>query len=145
MDNRLQGFTPVVALMTRIADSGNKFPRVRLDLDGTPLVLTMAGAKARIPGSVYLTDGGRYPNNTYFGAITPDGAFKHTAATAKLDQAVKELLWTTLKRMRNGEAEAVFAENGKRLGKCCMCGRDLSDQASVERGIGPICAEKAFG
>ena len=92
-----------------------------------------------------MTDGGRYPNNVFFGAITPEGLLKTTAAAAKLDQAVKELLWTTLKRMRNGEAEAVFAENGKRLGKCCMCGRDLSDQASVARGIGPICAEKAFG
>ena len=145
MDSRLQGFTPVVSLMTRIVASGNQFPRVRLDLDGTPLVLTVAGAKSRTPGAVNLTDGGRYPNNTYFGAITPEGAFKPARAAAQLDPAIKAMLWGTLTRIRDGEAEAVFAEAGKRLGKCCMCGRDLSDQESVERGIGPICAERAFG
>jgi hypothetical protein len=28
---------------------------------------------------------------------------------------------------------------GKLSGRCCMCGRDLTDPVSIERGIGPIC------
>jgi predicted RNA-binding Zn-ribbon protein involved in translation (DUF1610 family) len=33
---------------------------------------------------------------------------------------------------------------GKLAGRCCSCGRDLTDPASIEAGIGPICATK-FG
>ena len=32
--------------------------------------------------------------------------------------------------------------NGKRVGSCCVCARKLTRKESIERGIGPICAEK---
>lgn len=31
---------------------------------------------------------------------------------------------------------------GKLTGRCCSCGRELTDPASIEAGIGPICAAK---
>jgi len=31
---------------------------------------------------------------------------------------------------------------GKLAGRCCSCGRGLTDPASIESGIGPICAGK---
>jgi len=31
---------------------------------------------------------------------------------------------------------------GKLSGRCCSCGRDLTDPQSIEAGIGPICATK---
>lgn len=31
---------------------------------------------------------------------------------------------------------------GRLSGVCCSCGRDLTDPASIEAGIGPICAQK---
>jgi hypothetical protein len=31
---------------------------------------------------------------------------------------------------------------GKLAGRCCSCGRDLTDPESIERGIGPVCATK---
>lgn len=33
-------------------------------------------------------------------------------------------------------------EFGKLYGVCCRCAADLTDEASIERGMGPICAEK---
>ena len=33
---------------------------------------------------------------------------------------------------------------GKASGNCSICGRDLTDPESIERGIGPICAGKYF-
>ena len=30
---------------------------------------------------------------------------------------------------------------GKEFGQCAVCGRELSDPVSIERGIGPICAD----
>lgn len=31
---------------------------------------------------------------------------------------------------------------GKLSGRCCSCGRDLTDPVSIEAGIGPVCATK---
>ena len=31
---------------------------------------------------------------------------------------------------------------GRLSGRCCSCGRDLTDPSSIEAGIGPICATK---
>jgi hypothetical protein len=31
---------------------------------------------------------------------------------------------------------------GKRTGACSCCGRELTNGESIDRGIGPICAEK---
>ena len=33
---------------------------------------------------------------------------------------------------------------GRKTGNCAMCGRDLTKHESIERGVGPICAER-FG
>lgn len=41
-------------------------------------------------------------------------------------------------RMTLDEAKAY----GKRTGQCCQCGRELTVKASIDAGIGPICAAK---
>jgi hypothetical protein len=33
---------------------------------------------------------------------------------------------------------------GKLSGRCCSCGRELTNDGSIEAGIGPICAQKFF-
>lgn len=143
--SNLAGFTPITALMGKIIASGNAHPKVRLAFAGSPLVLTVAGAKSRTPGAVNLTDGGAYGSGAYFGKITVAGEFVPAQAAKALPRDAKAALWAVMTRMRAGEAEAVFAENGKAMGSCCMCGRDLSNAESVELGIGPICRERAFG
>lgn len=35
--------------------------------------------------------------------------------------------------------------HGKLAGRCCSCGRELTDENSIAAGIGPICAEKFAG
>jgi hypothetical protein len=138
----LTGFTQVVDLMDHIHASGSKFPRVRLDLDGQRLVMVRAGDKSKTPGAVMLTDGGPFGANTYFGRITRRGEFEPARAARDLDPVIKATMWATLSRMKKGEAREVFAEHGKRLGFCCLCGRPLSDAASVEAGIGPDCSKR---
>lgn len=39
------------------------------------------------------------------------------------------------------EASSLY---GTELGHCGLCGRELTDESSRERGIGPTCAEKGF-
>lgn len=40
---------------------------------------------------------------------------------------------------------AAAKKYGKESGRCCSCGRDLTDPVSIENGIGPICATKFGG
>lgn len=144
-DTRLTGFDAIPALMGRIKDSGNKFPKVRLAFADRALVLTVAGDRARYPGAVNLTDGARYPEAQFYGRVMPTGDFEPGTAARALDPALKAALWATLSRLRNGDAEKVFSEYGHEFGCCCMCGRELTNPESVALGIGPVCREKAFG
>lgn len=41
-------------------------------------------------------------------------------------------------RMTTEDAKAY----SRRIGACCVCGKTLTDPASIERGIGPVCADK---
>lgn len=38
---------------------------------------------------------------------------------------------------------AEAARIGHQTGSCCICGRELTDPASIAMGIGPICIDKA--
>lgn len=145
MSTELTGFTPIVALMHRIKASGNEWPKVRLAFHDHPLYFSVAGKKGRYPGCVNLTDGGSYGQNKWYGRITVDGVFSPAEAARNLKPADKAELWAILKRLRDEDAEQVFAEYGKRFGVCCVCGRELTNEKSVKDGIGPICREKAFG
>lgn len=140
----LQGFQQVHALMTRIHASGNKFPRVRLSFDDQPLILTLAGEKSRYCGAVSLTDGGKFPAARFFGRITPQGDFVPAPAARNLPEGSKRALWHLMTRLKAGQAQEVFAEHGRQFGKCCMCGRELTNAESVAAGIGPECSTKAF-
>lgn len=40
------------------------------------------------------------------------------------------------------DPRAAVIEHGKRTGICGICGRELTDPASIALGIGPVCAER---
>ena len=145
MCDDLTGFKSVVDLMHRIKDSGNEWPKVRLTFHEHPLHLSVAGNKARFPGCVNMTDGGSYGQNKWYGRITVDGVFTPAEAVRNLSPEGGREFWALLVRLRDGDAEEVFTEFGKRFGLCCMCGRELTNEQSVKDGIGPVCKQKAFG
>jgi hypothetical protein len=37
-----------------------------------------------------------------------------------------------------------MVEIGRKTGLCCICGRALDDEKSIEAGIGPVCAKKVL-
>lgn len=41
-----------------------------------------------------------------------------------------------------GAPLAAAMRYGKLSGRCCSCGRELTDPESIDAGIGPICAGK---
>lgn len=118
-------------------DNGLKYPKLRLvDSSGARIVLQLAGSRSRNPGSVNITDGRRYPDNRWFGRIDTDGKF--TPARNCPPEVVE-----TLVEIDKDPANAVKVQ-GQRTGQCCCCGRELTNEVSIELGIGPICRER-FG
>jgi hypothetical protein len=130
----------VVELLAHAAEHGLKYPKLRLQLaDGTPLRIHVAGERSRTPGYLMLTDGGKYPDNLYFGRISPAGDLE----IGRDGHQRREQLVALLERLA-AEPAKVAAEYGKLTGNCCFCKLTLTDARSTAVGYGPICAGK-FG
>lgn len=143
MTAHLNGFEGVIEIFDHAYASGNNFPKVRLAFDDDDKPIHMRRTSSgRFEGSVTITDDRGYPTNTFYGRITREGSFDPSRHARDMPRETKLALWTLLKRFQDGDAEAVFAEFGKRFGFCSCCGRPLSNEESVSRGIGPVCAQR---
>ncbi len=91
--------------------------------------ISLAGPYSRNPGALYVT---RDPD-VYQGKIV-DVTFS----------ASRDCAGDTLEALRAlCENPSEYARmTGKATGRCCCCGRELTDPKSIEDGIGPICATK---
>ena len=112
-----------------------RWPKLRLSTEsGDPVVLSLAGPNSRNAGHINVTDGGGYGVGTFFGTITPNGESRLN------NRAGAEVL--AVLAAYNADPAAEGKVQGLRTGRCMCCGRELTNQVSVELGIGPICAEK---
>lgn len=126
----------VFGLFERAKASGLKFPKIRLQADGEPVVLKQAGERSKYMGQVLLTDGGPFGSNRFFGRIDTSGALH---AGRDMTPEVRALVGELAEKP--AETAAAY---GKLTGSCCFCSRKLEDARSTEVGYGPVCAEK-FG
>jgi hypothetical protein len=129
-------------VMFEFAKQNLKYPKVRLMLsDGSPLVLSVAGPKAKVPGSINVTDGGSFGNNIWYGRVSKDGKFE----PCKRDNAQERMEEVTdkLKEFAQDPVQTATA-HGHLSGHCCFCNKALTDEPSVKAGYGPVCA-KNFG
>ena len=125
-----------VQALFEVASKSLKRPKIRLmTADGTPVVLALAGEKSKYAGQVMLTDGGPFGLNRWFGRI--EGSHFHAARAATQEV-------TGLRTSLSADPTSVISGYGRLTGACALCGRDLTDQTSVDRGVGPVCA-KNFG
>lgn len=113
----------VIAMFNK-AHEAIKTPKFRFE----DLVISRAPDHGVNAGSLYVkVDGGyagKVKDGKFFGLKTaPDGI------VSKLEQISKDPL----------SSAVAF---GKKTGNCSMCNRDLTRHDSIERGVGPICAEK---
>jgi hypothetical protein len=99
----------------------------RPKLNLATFVFKPAGANSRWAGSIYVTEQG-----DYLGRITA-GRFVCSSACTE-DQQEKILAAAA-------DPEAAAIAFGRRTGSCACCGRELTAGESLDRGIGPICAE----
>lgn len=127
-------FAAIIAIFNAAA-AHLKFPKIRLALrDMSAIVLGRAGGRARQPGTINVTNGGKYgeADNRWYGRIRTDGTFQWSRECTNEIAAL-------LLRFSNDPA-GVAAEYGKLTGNCCFCGRGLSDERSLSVGYGPVCA-----
>lgn len=110
---------------------------------GFAVRITVAGPKAKVPGSLTVTENDRTTTNNdgepareWLGRVTVDGTYQPArAANGRADAIARRL----------GELAAnpakVAAEHGKLTGRCCFCNRALSDERSTAVGYGATCAD----
>lgn len=104
--------------------NGVKRPKLRLDT----FTFSLAPAHGVNAGALYVKEG-----EEYCGKIT-GGKFIATRSCTASDRILA---------VASDPANAAVAY-GKRFGSCSCCGRELTNHASIDLGIGPICAQK-FG
>lgn len=116
-----------------VAGSKLKYPKVRFVTNRRVIKLQKAGERARVPGSINVTDDAPYGENVWYGRITQDGVFHASRdADPEVVDLVQEFCEDPVKAAR---------EYGQKSGNCCFCAKTLTDVRSVEVGYGPVCAD----
>ena len=92
------------------------------------LKITLAPANGRNAGALYVV---RESDDTYLGKIVGT-TYQSTSA----GNALQDLL-----RIAADPLKAAV-EYGRKTGRCACCGRELTNEESIELGIGPICKER---
>jgi hypothetical protein len=95
------------------------------------MVLSLAGANSRNAGAIYVKAGPAFEDD-YFGKVI--GGEFHKVRTAP------ESVTTALQALASDPLSSAVAY-GRTTGTCACCGRELTKKESIDRGIGPICAE----
>jgi len=93
--------------------------------------LSLASATSVNAGAVYVKRDGEYA-----GKVSA-GAFKPVAAAASDGVAIADML----RSIADDPLEAARS-HGRATGNCACCGRLLTAEESVGRGVGPICAAR---
>lgn len=128
---------PIVHMLHRAQGAQKRMPTVVLhDTDGNRVMLKLAGDTSKRPGTVNVTDGRPYGDNTWYGRIATDGVFEHSRHVVA---PVSNMLLAL-----SDDPTRVAHQHGVATGTCCFCNRDLSTKESRSVGYGPQCADR-FG
>lgn len=126
-------FPNIVAMMTKI--QGIKNPSVIFK--NIRIKLTTHARNPRWIGTIFIDRGSFGTNvgmmNSQTGELT---RYKSKGWTAEDDAAIRQLEADPLQQLM---------VHGKELGRCMVCSRELSNDGSIEMGIGPICYARMMG
>jgi hypothetical protein len=122
-------FGGLVDMIQSAKDAGLKRIKVRL---GDYIIKPSKDDRIFVLSATEMQDGMYGPQPKYLGWI------KSNQTTLRDQEIINEL-------EDAAENPTLAAKiHGQRTGNCACCGRELTVKASIERGIGPICAER-FG
>jgi len=106
--------------------AGIKFPKLRLDA----FMFSPASETSKNAGAVYVKSKG---DGVYLGKVMGGRLFTSRDCTPEAQERIVAVA--------SDPKQAAIAY-GQKFGSCAVCGRELTDSDSVDRGIGPICASK---
>jgi hypothetical protein len=119
--------TGLLAAFAAAVANGLKAPKLTVG----NLFITRAKDTSRNPGYLYVSTVGSYEDRTYLGKISPAGEFfAGRDCTDEIFNDVKKL---------SGDVLKAAQAHGALTGNCSMCNRLLTNELSVQLGIGPIC------
>ena len=106
----------------------------------------LAGLRATVPAGRYAVEWG---NVLKFYAVDKPATGPWKGHTFLSVQASDErwpvrapgLVWAILSVIAK-DPKAASLRYGREIGRCGVCDRTLTDAASIERGIGPVCAAR---
>lgn len=110
-------------------DKGIQRPKMRLDT----FVFSPAPENGKNAGAIYVK--AKDDEGTYLGKIMAGKFLRSRECDQERESAVLAAA---------ADPEAAAVAYGRRFGACSLCGRTLTVGESIDRGIGPICAE-TFG
>lgn len=106
-------------------EKGIKNPKLRLDT----FVFSLAKETSKNAGALYVKSN----DGVYLGKVMGGKFLKTRDCAADMESAVVAAA---------NDPEAAAIAYGKREGSCSVCGKPLTKGESIDRGIGPICAER---
>lgn len=112
----------------RAFSKGVKKPKMRLG----EFVFSRAPDSGRNAGSIYVVE---KETGTYLGKVFEGKFFRANTCSTEVEAQIIAMA---------GSPKDSAIAYGRRTGSCAICGRELTDGTSIDRGIGPICADK-FG
>lgn len=68
-------FCEIRDLFDKAIENGGKRLKIKCEINGKPLGLSLAGPNSKNAGSIYVTDGGKFGSNIYYGKINELGEF----------------------------------------------------------------------
>jgi hypothetical protein len=118
---------PIEVAFGKATAAGIARPKLRLG----EFVFSPAPATGKNPGAIYV----KHSDGSYLGKVAGSRLFTVSSVSPAVEAEIVGVAADPL--------NAAIAY-GKRYGKCSVCARTLTDEASIARGIGPVCAER-FG
>lgn len=136
----MANFNAFIDCMDHIRESGNEWPKLKTaTASGQPISLALGQ-----DGVVFVKAGWGF-NDTVIGVLKRGGASVWFQDRMKsMPGEHKASLGDLMRGLRDAPVETL-GEMGKTLGFCAVCGRPLSAEESVGRGIGPVCWERMTG
>lgn len=129
-------FAGVIALF-RAAQSKLKYPKIRIQVDGRGIVLSVAGERSKAPGSINVAGEGSWDNREWYGRVSPDGRFDPSRS---ITPEFSGALIPVLQELSSNPIAAV-QRYGRLTGNCMFCGLTLSDPRSKAAGFGETCSQ----
>jgi Family of unknown function (DUF6011) len=129
------GAEKILTALRQAVEKGLKRPSLRTQV----CTFSLAPASGRNAGCVYVVERaarGSGDENKYLGKIDPTGMFMASRDCTPEQKAAVALV--------AADPLAAAVLYGRMTGQCSCCGKELTNQKSIDLGIGPICLAKYF-